>query len=180
MSALQHRLAETADIPALTQLMNEAIAVHLAAHLPPEGVAASYSVMELVSQLIEDGTYFVISTDGAIGGCGGWSRRATLFGGDHSAGRSARLLDPASEPARVRAMYTSPAFARRGVGRFILSLCEEAAAREGFRALELAATLSGLPLYRAYGFSDVEAFAAATPSGFAVPLVRMQKTIIAR
>ena len=140
-------------------------------------IAASASVMGLDTQLIDDGTYFVVERDGRIAGCGGWSRRATLFGGDHSAGRDAALLDPEKDPARVRAMYTAPDFARQGVGRLILSLCEAAAAREGFRRVELAATLAGEPLYRACGYSVIEPFEAETPSGPRVPLKRMGKAI---
>src|ERR1700733_10499634 len=108
--------------------------------------------MGLDTQLIKDGTYFVIEADGCIAGCGGWSRRATLFGGNHTAGRSEALLDPARDAARVRAMYTHPDFARKGVGRMILAHCEAAAAKEGFRKVELAATMSGLPLYRVCGY----------------------------
>jgi GNAT superfamily N-acetyltransferase len=93
--------------------------------------------MGVDTHLIEDGTYFVVECERRIAGCGGWSRRETLFGGDHSGGRDARLLDPATEPARVRAMYTHPDFARRGVGGLVLSLCDAAAARKGFRSLEL-------------------------------------------
>jgi len=117
-----------------------------------------------------------VEWDGEIAGCGGWSRRATLYGGDHSDGRDPALLDPASDPAKVRAMYTAPAFARRGVGRLILSLCEAAATAEGFTALELMASLSGRPLYEAAGFVPIE-YVEDAAGGAAVPLVRMRKTI---
>jgi GNAT superfamily N-acetyltransferase len=172
-----HRLATLDDVPVLKPLMDAAIAELLKPVLTPEQVQASFSVMGLDTQLIKDGTYFVIEADGRIAGCGGWSRRATLFGGDHSAGREARLLDPKTEAARVRAMYTHPDFTRRGIGRMVLDLCEAAAAREGFRDVELAATMAGLPLYRACGYLDIEAFDADTPSGVTVPLVRMGKSL---
>lgn len=93
-----------------------------------------------------------------IAGCGGWSRRNTLFGGDHTPARNDALLDPKTDAACVRAMYTSPAFARRGVGRLVLTLCEQAAASEGFARVELAATLAGEPLYRACGYQEIERF----------------------
>src|SRR4029079_3627997 len=132
MSPFTHRLAELDDVPALRALMNAAISELLKPFLNEAEVRASFSVMGLDTQLIRDGTYFCIEGDGVIVGCGGWSRRATLFGGDHSAGRDAALLEPSTEPARVRAMYTHPLYVRRGVGRLILKLCEEAAAKEGF------------------------------------------------
>lgn len=176
-TALTHRLATPDDVPVLKPLMNAAIGELLKPFLSPEQVAASFAVMGLDTQLIKDGTYFVIECDGRIAGCGGWSRRATLFGGDHSAGRDAALLDPAKDAARVRAMYTHPDFTRRGIGRLVLELCEAAAAREGFKRVELAATLSGEPLYRACGYTDIEAFESDTPSGVKVPLIRMGKRI---
>jgi GNAT superfamily N-acetyltransferase len=178
-SKFSHRLASPPDIPALTGLMNAAIAELLKAHLTPAQVAASFEIMGLDSQLIADGTYFIVECEGALAGSGGWSRRATPFGGDHSPGRDARLLDPATEAARVRAMYTNPQFARRGVGRLILDLCEAAAARAGFSRVELVATMAGLPLYRACGYEDVEPFEQATKSGVAVPLMRMTKRVAA-
>lgn len=145
--------------------------------LDEEQIAASRAIMGIDTQLIEDGTYFVLETgDGALAGCGGWSRRATLYGSDSTPGRSGRLLDPATEPARVRAMYTHPAFARRGVGRTILQLCEQAAAGEGFRQLELMATLAGRPLYEAYGFTPHELIEDAT-GGAPVPILRMTKPV---
>jgi GNAT superfamily N-acetyltransferase len=155
--------------------MQAAIGVLQGPFLAPEQVAASFSIMGLDTQLIEDGTYFVAECDGRIAGCGGWSRRATLFGGDHSQGRDASLLDPAQDAARVRAMYTHPDFVRRGVGRLILSLCEAAAAHDGFARVELAATLAGRPLYLACGYCDLEEFESQTPSGVRVPLAHGQE-----
>src|SRR5439155_20988963 len=133
------RLATMADLPELRALMTVAIRRLVGAYLDEARVEASFEIMGVDTQLIEDGTYFSIEGEGRIVGCGGWSRRATLFGGDHFKDRDARLLDPAVDPARVRAMYTHPDFARRGIGRLVLSLCEAAAAREGFRTLELVA-----------------------------------------
>ena len=173
---LANRPAVLADVPELTELMDAAIAELQRGFLDDGQIAASRAIMGIDTQLIEDGTYFVVECEGAIAGCGGWSRRATLYGGDHTVGRSARLLDPVVEPARVRAMYTHPAYARRGVGRMILSLCEAAAAAEGFTRLELMSTLSGEPLYAAYGFREVERLADAT-GGAPVPIVRMTKPI---
>ena len=174
---LTHRLAQRDDMAVLKPLMDRAIGELLKPYLSPEAVAASFAIMGLDTQLIDDGTYFVVECNGAIAGCGGWSRRATLFGGDHSAGRDAALLDPAKDAARVRAMYTHPDFTRRGIGRLVLELCEAAAAREGFRRVELAATMAGVPLYRACGYRDIEAFESDTPSGVRVPLIRMGKEI---
>lgn len=177
---LSHRLATSADLPALRRLMDLSIRELIGARLAPEQVAASFAIMGLDTQLIDDGTYFVVEAADQLAGCGGWSRRATLYGGDHSSQRDARPLDPATEPARVRAMYTHPRFARRGVGRLILQLSEEAAAREGFRALELVATVAGEPLYAAYGFAVVRRAEADTPSGVRVPIVYMAKPIAPR
>ncbi|PNQ03114.1 GNAT family N-acetyltransferase [Sphingobium sp. SA916] len=169
---LFHRIATPADEPALLELMTLAIDRLQSGFLTPEQVKASHGFMGLDSRLISDGTYFVIEDRGEIAGCGGWSRRATAYGGDHSAGRDDRLLDPAAEAARVRAMYTHPDHVRKGVGTLILSLCEAAARAEGFAALELSATMAGVPLYRSFGFADVRAF---EDSG--VPLILMRKPI---
>lgn len=174
----QHRLAIPTDMPALLTLMDAAIRGLLPAFLDAAQVEASFAVMGLDTQLIADGTYFVITMeDDVIAGCGGWSRRATLFGGNHTEGRDARLLDPRTEAARVRAMYTHPDFARRGVGRRILQLCEAAARAEGFTKAELAATMSGQPLYEACGYRAIELLQVPTPSGVAVPILRMGKSL---
>jgi GNAT superfamily N-acetyltransferase len=175
--AFSHRPARRDDISALRTLMDTAIRELQRGFLSPDEIAASASIMGLDTQLIDDGTYFVVESDGRIAGSGGWSRRATLFGGDHSAGRDAALLDPAKDAARARAMYTNPDFARRGVGRMILGLCEAAAKAEGFSRVELAATLAGEPLYRACGYSPIEHFKSDTPQGLPIPLIRMGKAI---
>ena len=172
-----HRLATRDDLPVLRALMERSIRTFIGARLDAERVEASFEIMGVDTTLIDDGTYFVVEEDGRIAGCGGWSRRAPLFGGDHSAGRDARLLDPRREPARVRAMYTDPAFARRGVGRLVLSLCEEAAAAEGFTDVELVATVAGEPLYATCGYAVVERIDVPTSRGVTVPCARMVKRI---
>jgi GNAT superfamily N-acetyltransferase len=144
--------------------------------LTPEQIEASRTIMGLDRQLVADGTYFIVEADGEIAGCGGWSRRATLYGGDHTPGRDPELLDPATDAARVRAMYTHPSFARRGVGRLILELCEAAAKAEGFKRLELMGTMSGRPLYESCGFAPIEDIVDAR-GGAPVPLTRMGKAI---
>jgi GNAT superfamily N-acetyltransferase len=176
MAALTGRLAVEADIPALTGVMDAAIAELQRAFLDDAQIESSRAIMGIDTQLIDDGTYFVVEADGALAGCGGWSRRATLYGSNTTPGRDSQLLDPAVDAARVRAMYTHPAFARRGVGRLILSLCEAAAAAEGFTRLELVSTLAGEPLYTAYGFRPLERMEDAT-GGVPVPIVRMEKPI---
>lgn len=173
---LTSRLARRYDLPSLLPLVDAAIGELQRGFLDDAQIESSRAIMGVDTQLIDDGTYFVVELDGKIVGCGGWSRRATLYGGDHSAGRDGSLLDPSSDAAKVRAMYTHPAYARRGVGRLILELCEHAAQAEGFSTLELMATLSGRPLYHVAGFVEIENVeepAGGTP----VPLVKMRKQI---
>jgi GNAT superfamily N-acetyltransferase len=178
LAELRSRLAVPADVPALTGLMDAAIAALQRDFLDDAQISSSRAIMGIDTQLIDDGTYFVVESDGELAGCGGWSRRATLYGNNDTFGRDSHLLDPAVDAARVRAMYTSPAFARRGIGRLILSLCEAAAAAEGFTRLELMATLSGEPLYTAYGFRPLEHVEDATDgSGVPVPGIRMEKPV---
>jgi GNAT superfamily N-acetyltransferase len=175
---LTPRLATEADLPALKALMALAIDTLQKGFLAEAQIVASHEVMGLDTQLVADRTYFIVEDEGRLAGCGGWSRRATLYGGDHSTAlRDAALLDPARDAARVRAMYTHPSFARRGVGRLILSLCEAAAAAEGFGSVQLMATLSGEPLYRACGYAEIERTAAAPVNGVVVPLILMGKPI---
>lgn len=173
---LTSRLADRGDVPLLVELIDAAIAENQKGFLDEAQIEASHAIMGLDTQLIDDGTYHVIFGDADIAGCGGWSRRATLYGGDHSSDRDAALLDPTSDAARIRAMYTHPAFTRRGVGRMILEICEQAAACEGFTRLQLMATMSGLPLYESHGFVAVER-TAETVADVSVPIVRMEKPI---
>jgi GNAT superfamily N-acetyltransferase len=173
---LTHRLARRDDLDALRALMEAAISELQMPFLDARQIASSRTIMGLDTQLVDDGTYFVVHADGEICGCGGWSRRATLYGGDQSPGRSAALLDPAADAARVRAMYTHPRHTRKGVGRLILSLCEDAARAEGFRTVELMATLAGEPLYRACGYEPLERIVDER-GGVGVPLVRMRKRL---
>ena len=175
-SALTHRFARPADIDALTALAEAAISELQKGFLDERQIEASRSLMGIDTQLIADGTYYVVEAGAEIAGCGGWSRRATLYGGDRTPGRDAALLDPTRDAARIRAMYTHPAHARRGVGRLILTLCEAAARAEGFGRAELMATLSGEPLYRACGYEPVEQVEDAR-GGAPVPLVRMGKVL---
>jgi len=176
VAGLTSRLAGPDDAPALDAVMNAAIAELQTGFLTEAQIASSRMIMGLDRQLIADGAYFMVESEGRVAGCGGWSRRATLYGGDHTPGRDAALLDPATDAARVRAMYTHPDFARRGVGALILELCEAAAKAQGFTRLELMATLSGRPLYLRAGFTDIEAIEDSR-GGAPVPLVRMGKVI---
>lgn len=173
---LTHRLARLEDLDALRSLMGAAIAELQRPFLDARQIESSRTLMGLDTQLVEDGTYFVVESAGRIAGCGGWSRRATLYGGDQSPGRSAALLDPKTDPARVRAMYTHPDHVRQGVGRLILGLCEAAARSEGFGSVELMATMAGEPLYRACGYAAVERVEDSR-GGVAVPLLRMRKAL---
>ncbi|MGB3844555.1 GNAT family N-acetyltransferase [Sphingopyxis sp. YF1] len=177
---LTDRLATLDDLDALRHVMALAIAELQKDFLDPAQIAASRAVMGLDTQLIADGSYFVIEAGGRIAGCGGWSRRATLYGGDHSTDlRDPALLDPAVDAARIRAMYTHPDHARQGVGRRVMALCEAAARDAGFGRAELMATLSGEPLYRACGYVPIERVEAPGPDGVTVPLIRMGKALAA-
>jgi len=176
VTGLTHRPAIEADIPALRALMDAAIAGPLSAFLTPEQVEASRMIMGVDSQLVADRTYFLIEAEGVAAGCGGWSRRITTYGGDHTLGREPALLTPGVDAARVRAMYTHPDFVRRGIGRMILDLCEAAALAEGYDRVELVATLGGEPLYLAAGYVEIERF-EDDRGGVPVPLVRMGKPL---
>lgn len=178
MPGLTHRLAQPADLPTLAALMDRAIGELQRPFLDADQIAASRRSMGLDSRLVADGTYLVVEADGIIVGCGGWSRRATLYGGDHAAAlRDERLLDPLREPARIRAMYTDPSRARQGIGRLVLGLCEGAARAAGFSKVELMATLAGEPLYRACGYTVIARVERLSPDGVAVPGATMEKTL---
>lgn len=173
-----HRVARPEDLDALRDVMRRSIETLQDSFLTPDQVQASHRVMGLDTQLVNDGTYFLVEHDGRIAGCGGWSWRSTLYGGDSSlVSREPRALDPLTEPARIRAMYTDPDFVRRGVGKLILQLCEGAAVDAGFRSATMMATMAGVPLYEACGYRSVEPVTDVVIDGVTVPLVRMEKVL---
>jgi GNAT superfamily N-acetyltransferase len=139
--------------------------------------SSAVHIAHLDMQLIEDGTYFVHEAGGEIVACGGWSRRNKLFNGPGDKADDDRLLDPASEPARIRAMFVRRHWTRRGLGRAILEACERAARGEGFTRLVLGATLPGELLYRAFGFEEVDRFQVKMPDGVSVEVVSMERAI---
>jgi GNAT superfamily N-acetyltransferase len=172
------RLATSADLPALRVLIPTSVrALSRGYYTPEQTESAIRYVFGADTQLIADRTYFVAHAGGEIAGCGGWSRRRTLFGGDQMKSGPDPLLDPATEPARVRAFFVHPAWARRGIGSQIMEACLGAARGDGFRSLELAATLPGEPLYRVFGFESVERLDTLLPDGVSVPFIRMSRAL---
>ena len=171
------RKATLADREAITKLI-AASARHLSREhygdAQIEGALAS--VFGVDSDLIQDQTYFVADKGGMLIGCGGWSRRKTLFGGDKFANRDAEYLDPAVEPAKIRAFFVHPQHARKGVARAILDRCEQEAVEHGFRSLELMATLPGIQFYEACGYSRQGNFDLELDDGVKLPLVPMHKS----
>ncbi len=171
------RLAHEADIPALEELIPLSVrALQVEHYSPAQMEAALGPIFGVDRQLIRDGTYFVVEADGRIIGCGGWSKRKSLFGGDaHRTGGEDELLDPKRDAARVRAFFVHPDFARRGTGREILKACEAALVAAGFRTAELSATLAGEPLYAAFDFQVTERYEIKMAGGLGLPVVLMRK-----
>lgn len=172
------RLATVADLPALRELIPLSARELSRGFYSPEQIESAIRfVFGPDSRLISDRTYFVAETDGGLIACGGWSRRRTLYGGDQMKTEADPLLDPGTEAARIRAFFVHPAFARRGLGAAILAACMDAARAAGFRRLELAATLPGVPLYEAFGFEALERLEASLPDGVRLPIVRMERAL---
>ncbi len=172
------RQAVLADIPALQALIAESARGLREGYSAEQVEAALGNALGVDRQLIRDGTYFVAEAEGRIVACGGWSKRQTLFGSDHGPVKNDAWLDPASDPARIRAFFVHPAWARRGLGSRLLETCERAAAADGFSALELAATLPGVPLYSVRGFTAAEHLDVPLPNGLSLPVVRMSKSLL--
>jgi GNAT superfamily N-acetyltransferase len=175
---LKLRSATRADLPELAVLMDAAIGRLMDDFLTPQQVEGSRETMGIDTQLIDDGTYFVVEDDGLIVGCGGWSRRATLYGGNHSGGRDDSLLDPKKDAARVRAMYTHPDHVRRGIGRMVIQAAEDAARAEGFTRTTLGATLAGVPLYETCGYTEIDRHEKHAANGAIIPLLVMVKDLV--
>lgn len=173
------RAALPADIPALRQLIvRSARGLNAGYYTPAEIEAALKHVFGVDSRLIADGTYFVAELGGTLAGCGGWSFRRTLYGGDQRPVGSSDRLDPRSDPARIRAFFIAPEAARRGIGRRILERCEAAAREAGFTSFELMSTLPGVPFYAALGFVPVEEVSDALPNGVVLRFVRMKRELL--
>jgi GNAT superfamily N-acetyltransferase len=172
------RLATVADLDALDALMKVAARDIFPRFYDADQTASAVQFVASVDrQLVEDGTYFACETGGELVACGGWSKRAKLYTGSGDAEGDDRLLDPATDAAHVRAMYTRPDWTRRGLGRRILEACESAARADGFRMLTLGATLPGLPLYQAFGFQEIGREDVVMPDGTPLPCVWMEKAI---
>ncbi|MBI3416241.1 MAG: GNAT family N-acetyltransferase [Verrucomicrobia bacterium] len=172
------RLARVGDIPVLEILIPLSVRGLQSAHYSPLQMEAALGpVFGVDRQLIRDGTYFVAEQAGQIVGCGGWSKRPAMFGGDRGRNDEGPLLAPRHDPARIRAFFVHPSFARRGIGRDILLACEAAIRAAGFHSAELVATLAGEPLYASGDYIVVERFEVQLPGGLNLPVVRMSKRL---
>jgi GNAT superfamily N-acetyltransferase len=178
------RKAVAADVPMLHALIDASVrGLQAEDYSLAQIEGALKSVYGVDSQLIADGTYLVAEVEAAPGaspvlaGCGGWSKRKTLYGGDQYAGREDSLLDPSCDAAKIRAFFVHPEWARRGIGSAILTACEEAAIAVGFTRLEMGATLSGVAFYKAKGYAGVEDQAVPLANGETLAIVRMAKRV---
>jgi GNAT superfamily N-acetyltransferase len=178
------RQAVPADVPALTELIHASVRTLQAEdYTEAQREAALRSVFGVDSQLLADGTYLVAETawpepgQPAIAGCGGWSKRKTLYGGDAWSEREDSLLDPTQDAAKIRAFFIHPAWSRRGVGTLILDACERAAAEAGFTRFEMGATLTGAKLFGVKGYVPIRRIEVPLPDGQTLPVVHMEKKI---
>ena len=178
---LRIRTAQLADVPALRRLIELSVRGLQAEDYTPRQIEGALgTALGLDTQLILDATYFVAfpaEQPDTLVACGGWSPRRTLFGSDGGSGRSAALLDPVIDAARIRAIFVHPDWARRGLGSFILRHCESEAQRAGFRRFEMGSTLTGVPLYRLRGYVERERVDVPLPNGEVLPVIRMMKSV---
>ena len=172
------RVAVLEDVPALQQLIPHAARELSKGFYTPQQIESAIQyIFGVDTQLIADRTYYVAEAGGQLVGCGGWSKRHTLFGGDQRKAAQDPLLDPTGDAARIRAFFTHPAWARQGIGQRIIQACEAAATAEGFTRLELVATLPGEPLYAAMGYAVTERMDIPMPDGITLPAAHMQKVV---
>ena len=176
-----HRLANIADIPDIIRLMQLSIAENMRAFLTTAEIEAAQETMGVDRSLINDGTYFLIESRHSnaivMVGCGGWGKRRTLYGGDHTIGRDDSLSDPAIHSARIRAMYTHPSWTRQGVGSLLINLGEQAAHDAGFKTIELGSTVAGEPLYRARGYIEQSRDTQIAANGAENLVITMRKNL---
>jgi len=172
------RLATERDIAAIEALIPVSVRTLQAPYYTGAQMDAAIGpVFGVDRQLIRDGSYFVVEEDGQVIGCGGWSRRASLCGSDRGRGPDEAELDPAVDPARIRAFFVHPRWARRGIGRSLMAACEAAIAVAGFRTVVIMSTLAGEPLYAAHGYRVTERSEAELAGGLSLPVVRMERTL---
>ena len=172
------RFAREEDIPQLESLIEQSVRELQSPYYSNAQMEGALGpVFGVDRQLIRDQTYFVAEQQRAIIACGGWSKRVSLFGSDAARSKEDALLDPSSQPARVRAFFVHPRQARRGLGRAILLACEEAIRAAHFRKIELVATLAGVDFYRAFGYNSGERFEVPLVNGLSLPVVPMTKTL---
>lgn len=172
------RLATTEDLPQINHLVPSSVrTLSQDCYSAAQIESAIRHVFGPDTQLIADRTYFVVTVGDRLAGCGGWSRWRKLYGGDQMADAAATRLDPKTEPARIRAFFVAPEFARLGIGTRILNASLEAAWHDGFRVAELVATLPGERLYAAHGFGVVERMVETLPDGVTIPFVRMRRSL---
>jgi GNAT superfamily N-acetyltransferase len=170
------RLAKLGDIPELNKMIGLSVrGLSINYYTPSQIESALKYVFGVDTQLVKDGTYYIAEIDGVMVGCGGWSKRNTLYGGDQHKEIEDPLLDPLHEAARIRAFFVHPDQARKGVGKHIINICEAAAKESGFNSFELGATLPGVPLYTAMGYTEVEKIDAVLPDGQILNIIKMQK-----
>ena len=170
------RKATKSDIPRIREVIEASVrGLQANDYSPTQIEAALNSVYGVDTQLIADGTYFVAEIESEIVACGGWSKRKTLYGGDQFEAREDSLLDPNRDAAKIRAFFVHPTWARKGIGAAILKACEEAAQAAGFTRLEMGATLSGVPFYKAKGYSEIENLEVPLNNGESLPIVKMAK-----
>ena len=175
------RLAEPRDVPLLQELIAASVrGLQVVDYSAKQLESALRTVYGVDTQLIADGTYFAAeetetTNEPLLVGCGGWSKRKTLYGGDQYARREDSLLDPSRDAAKIRAFFVHPAWARRGIGSMILEACENAATAAGFTRLEMGATLSGVEFYKAKGYAELEIQSVPLSNGEALTIVKMAK-----
>jgi N-acetylglutamate synthase-like GNAT family acetyltransferase len=172
----QPRLAREQDVPALDELIRLSSRALQARYYSSAQIEAALGPIFAVDrQLIRDGTYFVVESKNIIIGCGGWSKRKSLYGGDNGQRNDETILDPNHDSARIRAFFVHPAWARKGIGASILKACEEAIVSAGFLKADLVGTLAGEPLYAAFDYTVLERCEIPMTNGLSLPVVRMTK-----
>ena len=173
------RLASNTDIPPLQKLIAASVRGLSEGYYSAKQIESSIKyIFGIDTQLLIDGTYYVIEANNTIAACGGWSKRKTLYGGDQHKSTTDPLLNPNTDAARIRAFFVDPAWARQGIGKMLIKHCENEAMNNGFTAMELGATLPGEPLYKAMGYNSILNVIVDMPDGEKFEVIKMRKELI--